>query len=178
LKGCRNPYCELKTLEEMKLMKRLLAISAFASLLFGLVAAGVTVRAQGGLTARANQHPVNQSGVKGKITFTQTGAGLVVTGTANGLAPSTFGRYVTLVYDVGSVPGGPNVCEPTVPIDGMFVGIWASDASGNGQLIQLAPPGAIAPLGTIDTVSIRDTTINDGFGPEAVVACGQIAVNP
>jgi hypothetical protein len=60
----------------------------------------------------------------------------------------------------------------------MFVGIWISDAAGNGLLTQVAPPGAIAPLGSIDTISIRDTTINEGFGPEAVVACGEIAVNP
>ena len=156
-------------------MKRLLLLFAFASLLFMLVSVGATARVQGGVTARANQHPANQSGIRGRISFTQTGTGLVVTGTATGLAPSTAGRYVTLVYDLGSVPGGPNVCEPTVPMDGMFVGIWISDASGNGLLIQLAQP---APLGTIDTVSIRDTTINDGFGPQAVVACGQIAVNP
>jgi len=151
---------------------------AFASLLFGVVPAGTTVRAQGGVTARANQHPVNQSGVMGRITFTQAGAGLIVTGTAQGLAPSTVGRYRTLVYDVGSQPGGPELCEPTVPMPGMFVGIWASDAAGNGLLIQLAPPGAIAPLGTFDTVSIRDTTINGGRGVEAIVACGQVAVNP
>ena len=85
---------------------------------------------------------------------------------------------MTLVYDTASVPGGPTVCEPTVPMPGMFVGIWVSDSAGNGLLIQLAAPGDIAPLGSIDTVSIRDTTINDGFGPEAVVACGEIAVNP
>jgi hypothetical protein len=60
----------------------------------------------------------------------------------------------------------------------MFVGIWASDAAGDGLLIQLAPPAGIAPLGTFDSVSIRDTTINGGFGPQAVVACGQVAVNP
>lgn len=156
-------------------MKQLLVIVALASL---VLAASATVWAQESATARANQHPVNQSGVKGSITFTQTGAGLIVTGTATGLAPNTVGRYVTLVYDVGSEPGGPELCEPTVPMPGMFVGIWASDAAGNGLLIQLAPPGAIAPLGTFDTVSIRDTTINGGFGPQAVVACGQVAVNP
>lgn len=146
--------------------------------LFGLVAAVGTMQGQAGVTAHAKQHPVNQSGIMGEITFTQTGGGLIVTGTATGLAPSTVGRYVTLVYDVGSVSGGPDVCEPTAPMPGMFVGIWASDAAGNGLLIQLAPPGDIAPLGTFDTVSIRDTTINGGFGAQAVVACGQVAVNP
>ncbi len=151
---------------------------SLAGLLLGLVAASAIVQAQGGVTARAKQHPVNQSGVMGSITFTQTAGGLIVTGTATGLAPSTVGRYVTLVYDVGSVPGGTEVCEPTAVMPGMFVGIWASDAVGNGLLIQLAPPGAIAPLGSFDSVSIRDTTINGGFGTQAVVACGQVAVNP
>ena len=158
-------------------MRRLLMLISFASLLLGLVAADASVRAQQDVTAHANQHPVHQSGVMGSITFMGTGAGPIVTGTATGLAPSTVGRYVTLVYDQGSVPGGPDVCEPTVPMAGMFVGIWASDAAGNGLLIQLAPPGAIAPIGTFDSVSIRDTTINNGFGPQAVVACGQVAVN-
>ncbi len=128
------------------------------------------------VTAQATQHPVNQSGVKGRIDFTAVPEGLLVTGTATGLQPST-GRYVSLVYDLGSVPGGPTVCEPTVPMDGMFVGFWAVDALGNGILIQVVPPGAIAPLSAIDSISIRDSTISGGFGVEAVVACGQIAVH-
>jgi hypothetical protein len=126
--------------------------------------------------AHATQHTMNQSGVQGRISFTSVPGGLQVTGTATGLQPS-IGRYVSLVYDVGSVPGGPTACEPTVPMPGMFVGIWAVDAAGNGILIQLASPAAIAPLSEIDTISIRDTTINGGFGVEAVVACGQIAVH-
>lgn len=128
------------------------------------------------VTAQATQHPLNQSGVQGRIDFTSVPGGLLVTGTATGLQPS-IGRYVSLVYDLGSVPGGPTACEPTVELAGMFVGIWAVDALGNGILIQLVPPGAIAPLSAIDTISIRDTTINGGFGVEAVVACGQIAVH-
>jgi hypothetical protein len=145
-------------------------------MLTGLISGGAIIRAQEGETARANQHPVNQSGVNGSISFIEAEDGLIVTGMAKGLAPSTVGRYITLVYDVGSVPGGPEGCEPTVPMPGMFVGIWASDATGKGTLIQLTPAGAIAPLGTFDAVSIRDTTINGGFGPEAIVACGQVAV--
>src|SRR5262245_47565904 len=159
-------------------MKRPLMLTVFASLLLVLVGVG-TVRPQGGSTARANQHPVNQSGVRGRLTFTQTAGGLIVTGTATGLAPNisflSF-RYVSLVYDNASVPGGPTVCEPVDPPPNfdMFVGSWTTDAAGNGILIQLAQP---APLGTFDTVSIRDTDINGGFGPEAVVACGEVAVN-
>src|ERR1043165_4798699 len=116
-------------------MKRSLMIIAFGYLILGFVTVGINVQAQGGLTARANQHPVNQSGVKGKILFPQTSAGLTVTGTSKGLAPTTAGRYISLVYDKGSNPGGPDVCEPTIPIDGMFVGIWISDADGNGVLV-------------------------------------------
>jgi hypothetical protein len=126
--------------------------------------------------AHATQHPMNQSGAQGSISFTSVPGGLMITGTATGLQPS-IGRYVSLVYDLGSVPGGPTACEPTVPMDGMFVGIWAVDAAGNGILIQLSPPAAIAPLSSIGTISIRDTTINGGFGVQAVVACGQVAVH-
>lgn len=161
-------------------MKRHLAIvvlTIFAAEAFiGGAVAAFPVSAQDSPAAHATQHPVNQSGVLGRINFTSVPDGLVVTGTATGLQPSV-GRYVSLVYDIGSVPGGPTSCEPTEEIDGMFVGIWSVDALGNGILIQLVPPAAIAPLGVIDTVSIRDTDINGGFGVEAIVACGQIAVH-
>ncbi len=154
---------------------RLLRVAMPAALVFGAVLIpGVAVAAHGGLSAQATQHPVNQSGVMGRITFTQTAGGVAVTGTATGLQPSV-GRYVTLVYDVGSVPGGPSACEPTVEMEGMFVGIWTVNAAGHGTLTQL---GSVAPIGAFDTVSVRDTTINGGFGPEAVVACGQVAVRP
>jgi hypothetical protein len=127
-------------------------------------------------TAKATQHQVNQSGVMGKISIVDTPAGPSYTGTATGLEPlAPLFRYTTLVYDTGSVPGGPIACEPTVELPGMFVGTWAVDAEGNGTLIQLAPT---EPLASIDTISIRDTTINFGFGPEAVLACGQISVHP
>jgi len=127
-------------------------------------------------TAHANLHPVNQSGASGDISFTEDDAGVHVTGTATGLEPSV-GRYISLVYDLGSVPGGPTACEPVEELEDMFVGIWDVDANGNGTLIQVAPPSEIASLSEVDTVSIRDTEINGGFGPEAVVACGQIAVH-
>jgi len=153
-------------------------VLSVTGLLVSLLVAGTTLMGVAGETAHATQHPANRSGVMGRISITDTGTGLIFTGTARGLAPLTTSRYVTLVYDVGSVPGGPNNCEPTVPMPGMFVGRWTSDAAGNGLLIQLAPPASIAPLGTFDTVSIRDTTINGGFGPTAVVACGEVAINP
>lgn len=146
-----------------------------ASLLLGILVPGIAVAShQDFASGAAHQHAVNQSGAQGLISFTDTDAGVIVTGAATGLEPSV-GRYVTLVYDVGSVPGGSTVCEPTVELEGMFVGFWVVDGDGNGTLIQL---GMVAPLGSFDTVSIRDTAINQGFGPEAVVACGQVALHP
>jgi hypothetical protein len=156
-------------------MSRKRVAGLMAGVLFSLLVAGVALMAAAGATARATQHPANQSGVMGAINFRDTGTAIVVTGTATGLAPSTLGRYVTLVYDVGSVPGGPTNCEPTAPMPNMFIGFWTSDAGGNGILHQVGQP---PPFGAFDTVSIRDTTINNGFGPQAVVACGQVAVNP
>lgn len=152
-------------------------LTAAPALALGLIGAPGAA-AQEATTARATLHPVHQSGVRGSIDFTQTDGTVQVTGTATGLQPSA-GRYVSLVYDLGSVPGGPVVCEPS-PDDpvgpvGMFVGSWVVDNSGNGTLIQQNP--LVASLDQVDSVSIRDTQINNGFGPEAVVACGQIAVD-
>lgn len=153
-------------------MKKLVIVLAAAT----IAAIPVYANHSPTVTAQATQHTVNQSGVQGRIDLTSVPGGLLVTGTATGLQPS-IGRYVSLVYDLGSVPGGPTLCEPTVDLAGMFVGIWAVDALGNGTLIQVVPAEEIAPLSAIDSVSIRDETINGGFGVEAVVACGQIAVH-
>lgn len=156
-------------------MRAIRSVIVFVPLLLSILVSGIAVASHEDFaTAEAHQRPVNQSGAQGVINFTDTDAGVIVTGAATGLQPS-FGRYVTLVYDIGSVPGGPTVCEPTVEMEGMFVGIWVVDADGNGTLLQL---GVVAPLGSFDTVSIRDTEINQGFGPEAVVACGQVALHP
>lgn len=152
-------------------------VAALVVALLGLLSgSNFALATQPFATAEATQHPVNQSGVRGHITFTETADGVAVAGTATGLEPST-GRYETLVYDVGSVPGGPIACEPTggLGFTDMFVGVWSVDAAGNGTLNQLNR--AIAPIGEFDTVSIRDTTINNGIGPEAVVACGQVAAS-
>lgn len=156
-------------------MRRKRFLIPLAALFFAtFVAAGPAAAEE--TTAHARQHPANQSGAEGRISFVEDDAGLHVTGTATGLQESV-GRYVSLVYDLGSVPGGPTVCEPVEELEDMFVGIWDVDAGGNGTLIQVAPPSEIAPLDVIDTISIRDTEINEGFGPEAVVACGEIAVH-
>jgi hypothetical protein len=154
-----------------------------------VVAVPVTALAgDNGGTARANLHPANQSGVNASINFVavDSASSVALNATATGLEES-FGRYISLVYDNGSVPGGPDqspggpltgLCEPTDDsIDGlMFVGIWDVDEAGNGTLLQVGGP--FAPLGSYGTVSIRDTTVNGGFGTAAIVACGRVAVHP
>ncbi len=148
--------------------------------------------ASGVATGRAQLHPVNQSGVKGMITFEDDGTTLQINGTAQGLDPA--GTYTSLIYDVESVPGGPVGCEPAIldPTDPgfllptMLVGLWSVDGAGNGTLAadnillgnQIGGTRVHVPLGKIKTISIRDTRINSGRGPQAVVACGEVAVHP
>lgn len=159
----------------------------------------------GGTQGKARLHPANQSGVKARITLADDGAKLTVSGTATGLTPGI--PYASLVYDNGSVPGGPGnpppaqnpaslgICEPTVFLFAfeMFIDIWVVDGLGNGTLgpvvigpSPVPPDGLPYPsLSLIDTVSIRDLTVPNpnppgfpGSGPAAVVACGQIANQP
>src|SRR5215216_2222249 len=80
-------------------------------------------------TGAATLHQVDRSGITARIVFLDTGdpsTGLVVSGTAKGLDPED--TYITLVYDDGSVPGGPRACEPPPGNDQtmaqMFVGTW------------------------------------------------------
>lgn len=138
----------------------------------------------------ATLHPANQSGVQGAIGFLDNGSTLVILGSASGLNPDTV--YVSLIYDNGSVPGGPTGCEPTIfdPSDPdfllptMFVGAWTVEGDGTGALSATdifdedSATRVYVPLTKFRTISIRDTTINDGIGPEAVVACGHVATHP
>ncbi len=58
-------------------------------------------------TGFVNQHQIDRSGIKGNLVFLDTEeAGMLVTGVATGLAPGL--PYVTLLYDLGSVPSGPS----------------------------------------------------------------------
>lgn len=129
---------------------------------------------------RATAHPVNQSKILGTINFTDDGTTLTVQGTASGLEPGV--TYTSLIYDNGSVSGGPTACEPVTGAltqAQMFVGSWSVDANGNGMLGPVSKSGAnYAALDEFRTISIRDTRINGGIGPQAVVACGQVADHP
>jgi len=155
---------------------RTLTVTVATLLITLLLAAPATARPDAFVSGQATLHTMHQSGIMGRIDFSLTAGGAVTaTGTATGMVPNTRGRYVTLVYDRGSVPGGPTACEPTVPMPGMFVGVWSSDGNGDGTLHFVGP---VAPLGSFDTTSIRDTTINGGRGEDAVQACGEVALKP
>ena len=157
-------------------MRTLLAFAIMLAVTLSL-SAPAAARPAAFVSAQATLHTANGSGAMGRINFSQTGTGATTaTGTATGLVGPSFGRYVSLVYDLGSVPGGPVNCEPTGDgIADMFVGIWSVDAGGNGTLIFVGPT---APIGTFDSTSSRDTTIKGGGGPGAVVACGEVASRP
>jgi hypothetical protein len=78
---------------------------------------GVSLVAQaptGQATASAQQHPINNSGIQAEILFLDTGSdvhGLVLAGRATGLDPTQ--TYFSLLYNTGSVPGGPSACTPS-----------------------------------------------------------------
>ncbi len=124
----------------------------------------------------------NPRPIEVEIEFEDDGFVLSVTGEAEGLTPGD--TYISLVYDVGSEAEGPDACEPTIfdPADPnnilatMFLGVWSVDADGNGELGPLVNP---TPLSLIGTVSIRNLAVfdamgNAGFGPHAVLACGEV----
>ncbi len=135
--------------------------------------------------AEADLDEINESGIEGEIEFTDDGSTLTIVGEASGMDPTApFGTYVSLIYDNGSVATGPDACEPAIfdPEDPdfllptMFIGVWSVDAEGEGTLAATnTNDGAdYVPLDKFRTISIRDTRINDGFGPEAVAACGVV----
>ncbi|MCZ6653257.1 MAG: hypothetical protein O7D91_09555 [Planctomycetota bacterium] len=136
---------------------------------------------------QARLHPIDGSGVHANIVFVDDGTTLVVSGTATGLDPDE--SYLTLIYDNGSVPGGPDACGPTIfdPTDPgfllgtMVIGSWTVDAEGNGSL------SAINTNFGADYVRLnqfRSTSVRRMLGPPPVlgappptelVACGHVA---
>jgi len=130
-------------------------------------------------TGSARLHPYDRSGVKARISFLDTrddNTGLVVSGTATGLDPDKV--YISLIYDNGSVPGGPQACEPadnTLDEEEMFAGRWQVNADGTGTLFFIMSQGAYVPLSGFDTISIRGAAV---LGPPEtfqLVACGQVS---
>ena len=146
-----------------------------------------TRKDQEAITGKANLHQISNSGVKARIQFVDDGTTLTVTGTATGLDPAE--SYVTLIYDNGSVPGGPKACQPTIfdPTDPdfllmtMFIGFWTVDGEGQGTLEAINTNGGLdyVPLGRFRNTSVRLVT---GPPPKGsvipmteLVACGHVS---
>lgn len=135
----------------------------------------------------------------GTLTVTDDGSSLTVEGSASGLDPE--GVYVSLFYDKRSsahgIPASDNAasnagaCEPGTGSDhpqfltagqmeigsGGTLDTWDVESDGDATL---GPTTTVeyVPVDMIGTVSIRDARVNNGFGPQAVVACGVVTRAP
>ena len=156
----------------------------------------------GTVVATADLRPINDSGVTGEVTIVDDGSTIEVTdGSAEGLDPENSFGYLSLFYDKASPPNGPAACEPGIfaheahgdvrrvnphPLGSdhplflteaqMLGAIWAVDSEGNGTPTDLE--GEYVEVEEVGTISIRDLRINEGFGPQAVVACGVVKNKP
>ncbi len=104
------------------------------------------------VTQDINQHPVGGSGIQGRVEVTDTGSSLIIHATATGLNPAH--GYFSLIYTLGSHPGGPsgnstppatsNAIAPcdafnqagnsTIDFAQMLVGFWSVKPDGTGTL--------------------------------------------
>jgi len=154
----------------------------FVSLVLSFGAVMIVTASVGALssptTGSARLHPYDRSGVKARMSFLDThddNTGLIVSGTATGLDPEK--QYVSLIADNGSVPGGPQACEPTddsLDEEEMFAGPWQVNADGSGTLLFTMSQGGYVPLSDFDTISIREVTVPGRPDLFPLVACGQI----
>ncbi len=151
---------------------------AMAGLFVALVAS--TSAAAEPATGAARLHPIERSGVQARVLFLDTGSpeqGLLVSGHAAGLDPAQ--TYVSLIYDTGAVPGGPQACTPTGALSPaqMVVGTWQVAADGTGTLFAVKTAAGYAAVETFDAVSVRVVL---GPPPAGFVlqACGQVHRNP
>ena len=155
-------------------MKRLTILVVACLLALSNTALATTIQ------GAANLHQIDRSGISARISFTDTGSVLRVTGSATGLTPGQ--HYFSLLYDNGSIPSGPIACEPSssndITFQQMLVGFWTVNADGTGTLSRTLPgtlPGtpfpssAYVPLSKVHTMSIRH--VETGFN---VQACGEI----
>jgi hypothetical protein len=160
-------------------MRRLVVILTLVSFLVlgGLFSTSASDKPS---TGAARLHQIHKSGITARIVFLDTGdpsTGLIVSGTATGLDPEDI--YITLVYDDGSVPGGPRACEPPPDNDQtdaqMFVGTWTVAPDGTGTLNATKTGASYVPLDDISTVSVREVV---GVGLPELEACGEVHRNP
>ncbi len=156
-------------------MPRFISFSVLALML--LIPATPAVAVDSSPLGSARLHSIEQSGISGQIFFLDTGNpdnGLVVSGRATGLDPA--GTFITLVYDTGAAPGGPNACLPSntsLTSSQMFVGVWQVASDGTGTLFEQRTGDAYVGLESIGAVSIRNV---QGPIPQGAVlaACGNV----
>jgi hypothetical protein len=154
---------------------------------------GSSVASADTTTVTANIHQIDKSGIKAELTFVDDGASLNATGTGTGFELNKF--YLSLVYEAGSKPAGPQACESPYPPDDpryladfnqRFLGFWffgpsttkffitgSFVATDNGAQFVPGPKtgGNYVPLSRLGTVSIREVT----FVTDPVLrACGAI----
>jgi hypothetical protein len=159
----------LSPLSRRRLERGLIVLAALLGTLLVAGAAGGSEV----LSGHARLHQFEQSGVQARASFLDDGTVLSVRATATGLDPAS--AYISLLYDRGSVPGGPNACEATddsVTFEQMVAGTWVVDANGNGTLALDKAGPLYVSLRKVRTMSVR---LVSGFQR---VACGAIAVNP
>lgn len=148
-------------------MKRLAAVVAVVAATT-LVPSSVASAAD--QTGNAKLHQIEKSRIRAAIGFLDTGTELFVFAEATGLDPGQ--AYISLVYDNGSVPSGPDACEPSDENDlsgaQMFVGIWQVDSFGNGTLTSVKTGPAYVPVEQIGAMSVRIATTRQ------LQACGRV----
>ncbi len=148
-----------------------------------LAIVGVTATAGGlGSAERGRAAADPPTHIRAKFKFVDDGTTLKVFGNARGMAPNA--TYASLVYDVGSVAGGPGACAPSIfnPTDPnfilntMFLGLWEVDAKGRGKLTALNTNGGFdfVPLSKIGNVSVRRLLDGTPGGPTVLEACGEV----
>jgi len=167
-------------------MKRLLRWSTTLLVVFFALSLTAQAPPSGQATGSARQTPINGSGIQAEILFLDTGSdvnGLVVSGRATGLDPTQ--TYFSLLYNVGSIPGGPVACTPAPPpapqisFAQMFINFWTVAPDGTGTLFRQKTGSAYVALSDVATVSIRKVT--PGMNPpffNILQACGEISENP
>lgn len=159
-------------------MKKLL-VSLVALVGMMMVATSSTGAKADPTTGKANLHPINQSGVKAKISLLDTGndvTGLIISGTATGLDPNEV--YFSLLYDNPRVPGEAHSCNLAgnlLDFEEEFAGRWSVAPDGTGTLFLTKFSSSYVPLSRLDAISILR---QEGDRPPEsfeLVACGKIS---
>lgn len=124
-----------------------------------------------GISGKAKLGPKNSLRIKGKMKFLERADGsLSIEGEAIRMDHEKL--YVSLFYDIGSRPNGPNACLPSLGGNELIIGFWEVDADGNGVLSRDISK---AKLTDWRTVSIRLYNFETNE-PGLLQACGKIRI--